>query len=1063
MREYIEDIKALIVRETKGQNYTKLKVDSLFDKIISDILLLAGIKGYPEIDEITLKSYFEVAKKEFLSIYPIDPGISHSLTKEGFTSWLDNDRMEELKGKWNYSERYFQLLKKQGRSEKVIDEVRRSSIDIVKKIADPKSNVEIYKKGLVVGAVQSGKTGNFNAVINRSIDSGYKLIIVLSGIMEDLRSQTQKRIESDVIGEGRNEETNVLGRKGVGEIVRFGQVGNSVVNQVVSITSIKSDFNSNLLDADFSIYNSTNVLVCKKNVSVLRNLIVWLHDHLEEGLEQHNIPFLILDDEADNASLNNAGAKGREYASKTNGHIRALLQLFKIKTYLGYTATPFANVLQDRNGTPENDWIVKYRLKDGDGEKLLKRVDNIFPDDFIILLDPPSNYIGAKQIFETIKPIENNTEENEKIPLVAQPINDHVNAFPSRVYLKDDGTLVGVRNFENKEEWIKVLGTNGSYMDFDSFSEYKKNTQASKKEDPFPQTLPDSLKEAINCFILTLAIRESRIPKMMHSILYNPHNTMLIHTSRFTLWQNRTKIMIKKYVDEIISRINHEKPNSANSVYKELELVWYKNYAHVVENIKNYLPVGYEDEFLTPIVFDSLKGILPFAIKGIEIKAINSFTKDSLEYPKNNPKKLIAIGGNRLSRGFTLEGLSINYFVRTTNYSDTLLQMGRWFGYRPGYIDCCKIFTTQSSLDKFNSTTRCVEELEEEFKKMEGLNKTPEKFIIRVRKHPGTLQITRPSILKNSKLVKWSYQDQLEMTTSFDVSKQKIENVWSQFKTKIAPRFEKVESSLITFKANGQELIEILTEIDNNFAHYEQETMAKFISLCNETNMLDDWTIALKTTGTANRTSGKGFLTNEELNLNDQFDGVQLAVRTGPKSVDDINKFQEENVFKASGKNANIISSNLDLAVSLNDEEKRTAEKNFYNKKANDFIKNDNKLSFDQALEMAKQKVKTVPESAYRSMLPPSKGVLIIYLFDSYYSFNQTKDRQILNNNDPFDIWFKGNNINLDIPLIGYVIGFPPIEDDPGGTYLQGDYDLDIDEGTESDELEEMIIDLNEN
>ena len=104
------------------------------------------------------------------------------------------------------------------------------------------------------------------------------MIIVLSGIMEDLRSQTQKRIESDVIGEGRNEETNVLGRKGVGEIVRFGQVGNSVVNQVVSITSIKSDFNSNLLDADFSIYNSTNVLVCKKNVSVLRNLIVF-HSH----------------------------------------------------------------------------------------------------------------------------------------------------------------------------------------------------------------------------------------------------------------------------------------------------------------------------------------------------------------------------------------------------------------------------------------------------------------------------------------------------------------------------------------------------------------------------------------------------------------------------------------------------------------------------------------------------------------------------------------------------------------------------------------------------------------
>jgi hypothetical protein len=120
-------------------------------------------------------------------------------------------------------------------------------------------------------------------------------------------------------------------------------------------------------------------------------LIVWLHDYLEENKDQHNIPLLILDDEADNASLNNEGKKGREYASKTNGHIRALLALFKRKTYLGYTATPFANVLADRNEAPENNWIVKYKLQGQAVEKELPRVDNLFPDDFIVLLNPPSS------------------------------------------------------------------------------------------------------------------------------------------------------------------------------------------------------------------------------------------------------------------------------------------------------------------------------------------------------------------------------------------------------------------------------------------------------------------------------------------------------------------------------------------------------------------------------------------------------------------------------------------------------------------------------------------------
>lgn len=322
---YIDLFKNRITQEVIKDGGDKEFVDSLFNFIKNDITTAGNLIGLPLVDEITLETYFEIAKKEYLSVNPIDPGISHALTKKGFKTWLTDEREKDIK--WDYSERYFKYLLKTGRSQKVVDETRRSSLSIIKKIADPKSNNSIYVKGLVVGAVQSGKTGNFNAVINRAIDSGYVLVIVLSGIMEDLRSQTQKRIESDVIGEGADDSTQNTGKKGVGEIRRFGQLGDSSVIQVKSITSEQKDFGKTTKELDFTL-NDKYVLVCKKNVSVLRNLIVWLHDSLEKNKEKHNIPLLILDDEADNASLNNLGAKGREYASKTNAQIRALLALY---------------------------------------------------------------------------------------------------------------------------------------------------------------------------------------------------------------------------------------------------------------------------------------------------------------------------------------------------------------------------------------------------------------------------------------------------------------------------------------------------------------------------------------------------------------------------------------------------------------------------------------------------------------------------------------------------------------------------------------------------------------
>jgi hypothetical protein len=1056
---YIDIFKQLIKGEVNRSSGDKQFVDGLFNRIKSSAIETAKILRMQEVDDATLRNYFEIAKNEYLSVNPIDPGINHSLTKKGFKTWLTEERNSEIN--WDYSNRYFQYLEKCGRPSRVVQETKDSSFSILSKMADPKSKASIYNKGLVVGAVQSGKTGNFNAVINRAIDAGYEIVLVLSGIMEDLRSQTQRRIEKDIIGEGKIDSGEPTGTKGVGNIRRFGVRGDKKVIQVKSLTSDSKDFSKAVKELDHTL-NDTYVLVCKKNVSVLKNLIIWLHNSLEPGKEKHNIPLLIIDDEADNASLNNMGAKGRNYASKTNGHIRAILDLFYVKSYLGYTATPFANVLQDRNEYPENEWEIKYKFKGEDTEKQLSRVDNLFPDDFIELLDPPSNYVGAKQIFDTVTPIENQTDDHEKIPLVAPVVDDFIDNFPSRLYQNEEGEIVGIENIKSRVEWEERYGF-GGYLDFDSYSDYRRNTWAPRKEDEFPKELPNSLKSAIKCFVIALAIRETRIPDMIHSDLYQPHNTMLVHISRFTFWQNRTKKLIDEFLQEVVSRINNDNPQSSTSIYAELKKLWFSNYgfAFIVENIKNYLPHGYKDEFMSPVVFDSLIPVFTDAVKGIEVKAINSFTNDSLEYPKNSPKKYIAIGGNRLSRGFTLEGLSINYFVRVANYSDALLQMGRWFGYRLGYLDCCKIFTTQDSLDKFNETTKCIEELETEFVKMEEQGKTPEKFVLRVKKHPGTLKLTRPSILKNAIEVKWSYQDSLEMTTQLKVDKTNMDEIWANFKVNISPKFDRLnnDGDIIMYSTNADEVIDLLKNQPNNFSKDRSEQITRFIEICVEGGYLLNWTIAAKITGASpNKILKKNIGLQDSLNI----DSIQLAKRSGPRSDYDVTAFLKNNLFKASSKSANIISANKDMSILLSESDKEKAEETFYALKAKELIRNKKSLSPDDALKEAR--TKTVPERYYRGLMKESEGLLMIYLFDSNYSFNQEftnrKNPEVnMGLKEKFKNYIDENEIDLDIPLIGYAVEFPPIEDDPGGTYLQGDYDLDIDEdvfdekGEEKDEL----------
>jgi len=984
----IEMIKSFIM--AKADDEVSGIKHSFFEEIKPEIFkIMTFVPGLSNLDEVAKEHLYNVAVKEYQSVYPIDIDPSVSLTKNGYVSWLTEERRLTMPD--DYLKRYLTYLGSKGRSEKVIAEISSSSQKILAKLGDPRSETPFYYKGLVVGSVQSGKTGNFNAVINRAIDAGYSLIIVLSGIMEDLRSQTQLRLEEDVIGEGTLDPSkDSKGEKGVGLIRKFGEQGDQSVRQVFSITSYKSDFKKSVKETDFSL-NNKNILVCKKNTGVLKNLLVWLSDYLYENKEKHDIPFLIVDDEADNASLNNLGKKGAEYASVINGHIRALLDLFTKKTYLGYTATPFANVLQDRNQTTSTKWPISYKVNGVSTVKEFMQVSNIFPDDFIELLTSPSNYVGAKQIFETV------LDDSTKIPLV-EVINDIDVSFPSRL--------------------PKTDGTDGD--------------RATVKEDNYPVFLPQSLEDAIECFILSIALRLSRMQDMTDSAFLNPHHTMLVHISRFITWQNKTKELIGDHLKKLEADLNNDLPNNADLIYGHLERIWNKYYATIVKNIRGYLPEGYNDEFLVSKTYNEIRSHLIDAIKGVEVKAVNSQTGDKLQYFKDsfgNGRKIIAVGGNRLSRGFTLEGLTINYFIRNTNYSDTLLQMGRWFGYRPGYIDCCKVFTTIDAVQKFDSTTRAIEELEAEFIKMNRLSKSPSDFVLRVRKHPGTLKITRPAILKDTKVVNWSYQDKLVQTTSFKIDDSAlIQDSWKSLKTFIVNnKFKKTDDNRFFRRdVNVKEFLEFL-KLPNTFNNSEIPLISRFIELCVQKHKLLNWTIVIKATG-----SGRPLLSKDSGLESD----LELSVRRGP-TLGHYKELFINGIFSASGKSANIVSAGSDFDVLIPDDVKKEAVKEFRSEKMELLQKKNG----DHLINVAEI---SVPEKVFREKMNDEQGLLVIYLMDLEEVFLQTKGKQ-----DLYCDLVKKNNIDLNIPLIGYAFGFPPISPDPGGEYVHGNYEIENEEGVD--------------
>ena len=649
-------------------------------------------------------------------VIQMDVGVYINDRNNGHQSWLPSKRARFDFFFWNRYKKYLEEVKHW--NPRVTTKLGLISDEILDLCGDPEED-HFAIKGLVLGDVQSGKTANYTAICNKAADVGYRIIIVLAGLQENLRKQTQERLDAECSGRKSEYYLDPKAEQGIkNQPVGVGRYGTA--KKIASFTSVTKDFDSGVLrsnDLGIENVNCPVILVVKKNKRILNNLIKWLSsNNTQNAVGQIELPLLLIDDEADNASVNTKDPDSAPAA--INDCIRRLLLLFSKTTYLGITATPFANIFID----PENN-------------------EDLFPADFIYALSAPTDYIGADRIFG------------------------------------DDGDHFSML------ETIDIFGLESCFP-------------TKHNKDFVVTSLPDDLYEAANYFLLANAIRDFRGDN-------TEHRSMMVHISLYTLVQNQIAEMLGFWLEQVksdlrnYSKLSAQKAEQIASIHA-LHDVWEKHNLEAVSTIE------WED---------LLRTYLYPAVAPIDVRAVNMRTgAASLDYfnHKKDGLRVIAVGGNSLSRGLTLEGLCVTYFHRNTKMYDTLMQMGRWFGYRPNYQDLVKVWMSEEAIDWYGQITRATSELKDEIRKMRNAHQTPMDFGLKVRQDPGALIVTARNKMRTATDIPWP----------ISVSGNLLETPRLKASLPILMENEKVFKSFVDSLAENGDMLE---DVERNKGHYYWE------------------------------------------------------------------------------------------------------------------------------------------------------------------------------------------------------------------------------------------------
>lgn len=635
-------------------------------------------------------------------------GASTLSDKTGHKDWLNASRRKD----WRYWQRYRDFLESK-MSVKAVDAMDEATNKVLELLEDPLREGGWDRRGLVVGHVQSGKTGNYTGLICKAADAGYKIVIVLAGLHNNLRSQTQIRLEEGFLGYETSAKNDVVRYIGVGENGRDAEIRpNCATNR-----SDNGDFNTKVAKhLAITPEQRPWLFVVKKNKTVLDRLLKWIRNHVADSKDADGrplvsgFPLLLIDDEADHASVdtgdqvvNKDGTVDDEYQPKAiNSRIRKILHSFARKAYVGYTATPFANIFIDRR---------KATKEEG---------PDLFPQSFIINISAPSNYVGPARVFG----LRSTEGRAGGLPLTRE-VDDQLDSTGEDGWMPPRHDKNHVPMFEGRDE------------------------------------VPPSLRQAISAFVLCCAVRVLRGQGARHC-------SMLIHVTRYTAVQEEVRRQVNDLVKNFRKRLRGYGEAERNGLLAEWRELWEYDFLPTSTSVA----AGMGDasgEYELPD-WEDVEAVLPEVLEDLAngVRAINGSAGDVLDYSEREETglKVIAVGGDKLARGLTLEGLCVSYFVRSTKMYDTLMQMGRWFGYRPGYLDLCRLYTTSDLVEWFGHIADAAEELRQEFDTMAKVHATPENYGMKVQSHP-VLMVTSPIKMRSAKTLQVSFCGSVLETVAF--------------------------------------------------------------------------------------------------------------------------------------------------------------------------------------------------------------------------------------------------------------------------------------------------------
>jgi hypothetical protein len=546
------------------------------------------------------------------------------ISRSGWNHWYDEVRRVESRFYWSHYSRY--LREERDWEPENVEALDEATASIAERLADPRQEENRATRGLVVGHVQSGKTANLTGVIARAADAGYRLVIVLSGTTDLLRNQTQRRLDKELIGKEhlRPKDTDPpdeeLDYQDDAEWERFishgGRPSELGFFDWIRLTGEEFDYRRlkagietlefGRLDPTRPFFAAENlqhapakIMVIKKQSQRLKHV---LGDLRRIRTRLADVPALVIDDESDQASINTSPPSRQDQRKRTriNQLIVDLLETLPRAQYVGYTATPFANVL-----IPPEDEV------------------DLFPRDFIVSLRPPRNYMGARAFHDL---------DGEPIGAGKDPYTSNRKAFVRDVTGLDEAS--------------------------------------------------SNLPRAIDSFVLSGALKLYREAEGVE--LSTRHHTMLIHSSRLTEDHARLSGLIGR----LFQRAGFETAAGAS----RLEALLWEDFGPVAGSRAADLPFPSRWSDLAHHVGEAIARIREG--EGPVIVVNGTDESEDPDFDRTAVWKIL-VGGAKLSRGYTIEGLTTSYFRRRATTGDALMQMGRWFGYRENYVDLVRLFVSR--------------------------------------------------------------------------------------------------------------------------------------------------------------------------------------------------------------------------------------------------------------------------------------------------------------------------------------------------------------------------------